>query len=297
MTLEESLKGSIRSVIKEELSINSYVLSKSSEIVGKICKDIYENFKENAIAVKPGIKRYKSNFVEFLEYNGNHKLYVKVNYFHFATNNIYDANKYSINCDYATSFSMKGIYDITVYCYGIGGTVNKAVVQSNVQHELEHIFQEMSGSKKIGEFDEVYALAQKNLFSEDKATMYASNLIYYSYAFEQDGYVNSLYAELIDKDEPMPRWEDIKDTSAYVALSMIRKALRVVEKNKSNNKILNAVQQYGFAVEDLLKQGKTAEKRLLTKIGKVLIKIRKDKEAQGIKFECTNPKFLPYFID
>lgn len=294
-----ALKSDLRKVIKEELSINNDVMVATNSLARNVVDDVMSNFKTMAKSLKPGIKVYDGSGRYTVIFNGHVvKISIGVKYFHFSNKEIYETYKYEIDCNYATS-SSDGRYNfINLYCYGINGTPNITEIKASLQHEIEHLYQANRGDKKISTFDKVYDIAARNLFNKgNKALMYLSNIIYYSYEYEQDGYVNGLYSELINNENPTPRWEDIKESSAYVGIMVLRKSLRIIEKNREKKSVTDtALNNFSMDVETIISMGKKAEKRFLQKIGKVLIKVRKDREEKGVKFENTKPWITDYFL-
>lgn len=126
--------------------------------------------------------------------------------------------------------------------------------------------------------DSIYINASKNLLNDNEALKHVSNVLYYSYSFEQDGYVNGLYADLMTNTSIILSWDNIKDSSAYTGYAMLSKSLEIISKNKDKKSVIDSCNMYNITVNELLKNGYTAKERFIRKIGNVIIKARKDKQ-------------------
>lgn len=289
---ENQINENIKQAIREELSINSQVSDFAYEIYKEVVENISKNYSSNATHLD-GYGIYEFSFKKVFN---EKKVLISVNYFNFKSwSDYYFKSKETIDCKYGTSQSDGDKMNfITVYCYGISGRLDKASTLDTIQHEVEHIFQAISGQKQITIFDSNYSFAAQHLMdNENKILKLISSLVYYSYEYEQDAYVNGLYAMLMNSEYPTPSWDEIKQSEAYTALKKLRTSISVyinpdeAFKRKSED---IARERFGMSLNSILKKAFQADSRLVKKIGKVLIKVKKDK-----KIHENNSGRLTYF--
>lgn len=292
MTDEIKIKYDIRTAINEELSINNDVTSLSNSIFNTI-KDIFSHGKTTNIK-KNGYVECKGNFYQSL--NG-YKINVCFTIFNFRSNEDYEQNiEYlSDNFSYATKADKK-LYFLTVYGYAVNNKLQVEDIVDSIQHEVEHIFQGSIGKKSLNTNDNLY-LSAINHINDGNILGIIANTIYFSYDYEQDAIVNGLYAQLMSSENPVPRWDDIVDTQIYDSIEFLKKSILVLSLKKHwlQDKCRNT---FGITIDNVILNAKKAYKRLINKVGKVLIKVNKDRQInEGFIFRAaSNGKYL-FFLD
>ena len=227
-----------------------------------------------------------NEFVNEIKLNFNIVLY------NFKDKNFYD--KFHEKIDFSSHNSNIGgrVVFITIKGYLISGNLNKEDISDSIQHGINHIFQDINGKVDNEKERKLYYLVLNKLNNKNNIISKLAYGLYYSFNSEQDSYVNGLYAYLMNKGLIVP-WDDIKrDTDAYNAILGIKEAISLINDNNIDNTIIENFSMNRKQMEKFLKNGL---KRLEIKIGKVLIKHRKDyslKEDSIKKIDIYEP--FPY---
>lgn len=284
ITIEETIRKRINESINEELSIADDVYRTSQNIletiINRIQKEPYTKFKE-------GIKIQRFSFNEYLL---SRKIVISVIHYNFGNKYYFEKNSSLINYDDGDRYNI-----IKIFCYSLSGALDRASAMNTIQHEVEHIYQGLKGSKNITQFNSLYTKAiqelNRNTNIENKIL---SNVIYLSYKFEDDGYINGLYGFLMEKEE-LPTFENIKQTPVYKLLLQFREQLNIIIRNKENYNLL-AFNTYGITISSIFKKARNAEKYLINRIGKIIIKVTKDKKSKGNFLATTKGKITDFNI-
>lgn len=290
---EHSIMSGIRKAIREELSVSSAVAESANGIL--------RLFKESFVGGKT--RRTDRGYYVLHECTLTDRILgnsTKIGFriYNFKTQESYDRLKYEIDCDRANSMCNvnRKLCFINVSVHAVENRIDYAQLHDSIQHEVEHIFQTLKGSRALTVPDDKYMSAVTNIYSENKGLKYIANAIYYSYDYEQDAFVNGLYGYLMDSESPIPQWSDITESDAYVAVEMLRKSIRVLTKNRQKlaERCMNV---FGISIDDVISNAVSAERRLLGKIGKVLIKVRNDKALnEGFRILASTDGRIRYFI-
>ena len=278
----------LKQIIKEELSVNNEVIM----VVQKICNKIIKIVPtvEGEILKNRVVKR-KFHFSETIL---NNKISIQVINYNFVTPDEISRNP-KLDYETSTSSSDGGKYNfLFINCYSVNGEINRKSLFDTVYHEIEHIFQAQKGNKQIKTFDALYHMLPQYLNCKNYPLKYASRILYCSYAYEQDAFVNGLYG-FISQLGIIPQWKDIKTSQAYKSLENLRNALSFLQKNINNEKYNDEIKKvFGYTISQILKIGKQTEKRFLEKVGKVLIKHRNEILFENIIIR-TNNGITKYF--
>ena len=184
----------LKKVIQEELGINNKVVEISKEIYDKILENITN------IGVEKNDTFSKQN-ISFSYNIDDCKITISVTY-----RNFYDKESFNFhNKPYITEggsvMVSKNLFFCFLNIYGISGTIAKDKAIETIQHEIEHIFQQKQMGKRFGN-ENMYAKIKSDFDSDDEDRSKVGLLLYYSLKSEQEGFVNGLYAYLMDKNEP-----------------------------------------------------------------------------------------------
>ena len=295
MKIDNIIKYELNEAISEEMGIADTVKEEGERFANKV-KDVIrmqepkkENVADNVI----------KNSYSFYENIMNEKFNVSLAYYNFLTRESFEVNSQNIDYNSAQLISDgKRVRFLIIKCYGISGGLDASSLYDSVYHELSHYYQGISGNNEIFNDDPKYMTASSYLRSNVKAERDISLLYYYSKRFEGDGYVNGLYGTLTALNNPIPRYEDIENTDAYTAIKQFKFCLIEVSENSENKEYQNFCRsKYGMSLSKLLKIAYTSYYRFMRNIGRVLIKIRKDKINEGIHFGIsTNGAQCPLII-
>lgn len=259
-------ESQLKTLINEELGISSDIIKKTNEIF---------TFIEN------GISNNKENVKKFDNYSIN-KFSVKFDFFDTIVNcsvecyNYYTKEYYEYsNIDTSAwsvytgkRFSFMGII---VPC--ISGKIVKEETMDSLQHELEHLYQQVMMKKPFSN-KEIYAQLKTDRYSEDEIIRKTANLVYGCLVSEQDGFVNGLYSYLMS----LPIFfsmEALKESSTWELYSEM---VSTFNEFKNNQKFIDELKHYKFTKNKVVQ----SLNRFITKIGKVIVKVQQDKyKKQG----------------
>lgn len=279
--LEEKINNIFLLFLNEEKCINNDVEDKTKEIIN-VLKQYISNKEYEIISYNNGIKKVKFSFkINFKEQN------IGFNVIHYNFDDIHVFNREKNNLDLSSAKSIffgKNVWYINLTSYSISGGLKVSDVQDSIQHELNHIFQAAIGSKALLNFnnDFLYNIALKHLQNENEIYKKIAWLLYYAYDFEQDGFVNGLYAYLNNEEHNIPRWEEIRETEIYNAIIILRDNIRFLKKKEFSEKEKKEIKNvFKININEIIKFGERGLKRLLKKMYNVLRKMQNDK---GIKF-------------
>ena len=279
MTIEENIKKKLNNAINEELSVSNDVYNTSLNILLKINKYIKKTeYKQ----IKKGIKIQEFSFHETIL---NKKILVEVIHYNFGNNEYFEQYETEITYSDGSSISDGNrLNNIKISCYSISNKFYSDNAMDVIQHEVEHVFQGIKGSKIITNFNKLYDTATNGLQSNNLKLKILSNIVYLSYKFEIDAYINGLYGYLMQK-EGIPTYEDIKKRPLYVNLKVFRRQLSIISKDKEYENISSTF--FGIPLKKIIKNSLNAENYLINKLGKILIKVQQDKEKQGLGYLTT----------
>lgn len=287
-------KNILNEIIYEELSISGDVQKASIDIWNQILEKL-PNIKTTKIEDFNGVKIGNYNFSTIIY---GEKVSVYINLYVFDTKKSFDEHKDKV--EYLGANSMYSI-QLKWVVFNIPMVSDEVIcvdeVKDEIQHELEHIYQGKQGSFGVLNTDYDYKKAQNLVYHHNENVAYIARLIYLSKTYEQDAYVNGLYAYLMAQEEPMPKikWDIVKESDAYCLLMQLRKAIELLENPTVEIKYicLNFFKKSPYI---LYKLGKATEFRFVRKIGKVLAKYHKDiREKYSIQ-EHSFIKIKPFYF-
>ena len=295
MELDNIIRYELNEAISEEMGIADTVKKEGERFSEKI-KNLIKTQDAKKETVTDNVIK---NSYDFYDDIMNENFNVSVVYYNFLTRESFEINSQNIDYNSAQLISDgKKVRFLIIKCYGISGGLDISSLYDSVYHELSHYYQGIYGNKEIFDDDPKYMTASSYLRSSVKMERDISLLYYYSKRFEGDGYVNGLYGSLTALNNPIPKYDDIKNTDAYMAIKQFRFCLTEVSENSENKEYQNFCQKkYGVSLSKLLKMAYTSYYRFMRNIGRVLMKIRKDKINEGIHFGIsTNRKTCPLII-
>lgn len=294
VSLNEHVKQRIKIVINEELGI--------AEKVKMAVYDVIEQIKEslkNPITTKMlynNVKLVNSK----LKVDGFEKIVnVYVNYYNF-----YDKRAFYEHCN---EYEIEGGRYIgkrmvEINCYGISGGIDEQKlfdsVYDTIGHEMEHQYQGFNGSYGLNNGVPLYDIVSYYIgYADGTIERIIADMLYGSFDFEQDAFVNGMYFYLKKIGDIIPEWSDVMDTDAYHRLCKMKIGYKKLQNNINNPEWIKICKK-GFKKNpsDILHIVYGGIKRLESKIGKVFIKLRKDfiEESNDFPYHMLRNK---YFLD
>ena len=231
LLLEEYIDNYFLKIIEEEKCINDEVRDMAYNMTVEITNEI-KNKKEKYIFFSDGVHRL--NVTNKCNFKGI-GVTIETKYIHFDGPKYYrEYSKEHIVSDAKSIFISEKICFIKVTSYGISGKINENDIRDSLQHEFNHIFQSIIGSKSLLNFksDFLYNIATNNLSNKDELIKKIAWLLYYSYDFEQDGFINGLYGYYNSNESKVPQWDDIREMEIYNAIKCLKDNIKYLKEGK-----------------------------------------------------------------
>lgn len=258
----------IRKVVSEELGIKDEMYEKALSV--------YENIKTDIP------KREKTFTDDFELVSGTvstdiEGLKVRVQYYcrNFYSQDTIDTYGIENLTTGGSAYLDKRFIMCTVNFYALNGSACKQKALETIQHEIEHVFQEIKADKRIPNSN-FYAKMRTDMESQDEVRRKVARLIYGCLKSEQEGFVNGLYSFcMVDDFTAGPyTYNNIDGSEAYKLYDELKKNFFELRKNPEMQKILS---EYKWTVDDVGKK----MKNFIHRIGRVLIKVNNDKNKLG----------------
>lgn len=260
----------LRKVIKEELGISDKVTEISKMFFSEIMDRIptAEEKEKNDVMIK---KEFSLTFSV-----DDVKISCGVAYRNFLSK---DFSKI-YNTPYITDGSSAQISNKLFFCFinifAVCGALNKEKAMETIQHEVEHIFQQIRMGRSFGG-DSLYAKIKTDMESEYENRSKVARLLYYTLKPEQEGFINGLYAFLMDSMEPYTE-ELLKKSEAWGSYVFSRNTFEELKDNPDMKRVFNEYfNDYGITIGKI----ETELDNLLHRIGRAVIKVKQDKAKQG----------------
>lgn len=263
---EEQLKI----VIKEELGILQDIHDEAIRIYNSIISDLPNREKikheNNNIVYQKG--RVKANVIGH-EFNLN---YCYRNFINKETiDEIGEENLVTGNSAYLGKYNVL----CTVNFYGINGSIVKSKALEIIQHELEHILQEFRAQKTIPN-NMFYAKMRTDMESPNENRKKIGRLIYGCLKSEQEGFVNGLYSYCMVDDFQTPPYS-YDNIGKSETGKLYNEIIGYFNELKNNIEMQVILKEYRWSIKKIEKHINNFIKR----IGRVLIKVNKDKFEKG----------------
>ena len=175
---------------------------------------------------------------------------------------------------------------ITIQIPLFHGMVLKNSVYRTLHHELEHLYQVVKkGNASWGKYKEVYnksieLFGKTNDYATDRICQY----IYSCSTFEQDAFVNDLYAQLMRVPFFSEKYvtEAVYNSNSYKALNIIRDVKADMTNPNNGTDYTKAMNEFNRPHRWFVYLGNNAEKRLIQKIRHVIVKSGIDRMGREI---------------
>lgn len=246
--------------LKESMGISNVVLNATKEILSAIIKDAKRLNWNNDI--KQGEFKLEVNAL------GNTPLYIRY-LIHYA--------KTLTNAKGLKGCSSNGT------SLGVGNLVYVEETRKFVdykgllQHEVEHIYQALHKGdllKKGTTEEEVYDVARQLRNSKNAIEKIVGTTIYYSFRFERDAYINSIYRDILNNPQQNPQIT-LKKNSVYQNIQVIKDY--ILENSSWDEKYERIVNLYfGQSLDWFIKIAQKVYKEYMNKIGKMLTRASDD---------------------
>ena len=274
--------------IKEELSINNEILSLTNKLGAELISKLNTTEK---FSLGNGITRELFK-LEPITLNG-FEITVSVLNIDFRDRKCFSDNYNNfetyINSSITSPLMEKKMFFIYLHTCSISGGLKKDISLDNLQHELEHCYQSSITNTLLPK-DDNYSIALKTIngnMDEKELEYIISEALYYSYSFEQDGYVNGLYQYLVNSEEPVFDLFDIVDNSACKAYFKLKDYISIIESSDENEVSEILRRKYKISYRKYVSILHKAEKRFIKKIGNVLALHRMQAIKNGVMLsEC-----------
>lgn len=283
------LINEINNVIFEELTINHNVKTNTKEIFTLIKNEFLKNYT-NGDFNNEGYKivSFKKSYI--LHYicnddNCNETIKLIVNVFCFNNErSIKNAEiKYGFKSNGITLFRKLGennlLCNISFDIPAIGNQIIEKELYNVVQHELNHVFQQIYANDNY-QFDNRYFSSINKLNSTNVQQKEIAQLIYYLQTEEISSFVNGMYGEVTQIFKSKNNTEDINDlikqSETWNIMVNCQNYLNNLINSQNISELNNILQNYDITYDKFIKIYSKKLNILKKKIGKCIIKIKMD---------------------
>lgn len=260
------LEDYIRELVKEELGVAIEVTKVSEQIFQDILVDlrIQKPEKTEICFIKTGSVNSSLDNINF-----------KVNYIcrNFSDKKLIEDFDIAALTEGGSVFLNKSFVFVNVNLIAFNGTVDSKEALNTIQHEIEHIYQQLKANKRIPSDDLKYAKMKTDLEGDDEMRKNVARLVYLCYKSEQEGFINGTYAWCMTNDAITPpyKYENIKNSPAGKLYIEMQELNEKVFNNKKMSDIIT--KEYNLNQKQVNKMMREFAKRL----GRVLVKVNFDK--------------------
>ena len=176
-----------------------------------------------------------------------------------------------------TSYN-KSINTLSIVVLAIRGVIDSNTLEDSIAHELTHNFQTHLKGDELLSNDNIkakYQAANRNFVSSSESVRVIASVLYLTYKFEQDAFLNGAYAYIISEYE---KGNDItgayEKTAAYNSLHSLRYYLNIMQNAMANNRIGETTKQhckseYNLSFEKIITIGEKAYSRYSRKLARM----------------------------
>lgn len=270
----------LNKVIAEELGISRIVWTVSNKIYSLIEKSFRENYPTQKEEKSDGVWMIRNDF-EYYFPNVEKEITIRYEIVNFK--NAQHMDLYATSCDIRNDgYSMaqffknidkrkKGVLGfgtIAVYGVAISGTIQKNALMDTIQHEVEHLYQQIMMGKEFG--DEGIGVITNSLSSKNKFVKTVALFLYMSLKSEQEGFANGLYAYCHENFTAFP--EKYKESPAYEMLQNLDKGLELFKENigsKGLKDALNEFWQFNLTAKNIIPFCEKVMRQCIRRFGRV----------------------------
>lgn len=260
-------------LLSEESGISEIVTNKKEEVFNLIVNALK---KDDNINEKNEFYSYTKLHIDF--YFFENKVSCDIDCYNYFSKEYYDfanIDNYGWSVFINKRLSLMGLI---IPC--ISGTIVKKDAMDSIQHELEHLYQQIMMGK-IFKDSYKYANIKTNRNSNDEIVRKTAELVYGCIKSEQDGFINGLYAYLMAMPK-MVSWETLKETPAWKLYSNIVETYNLY---KDHPLFITELKKYKVNQNNIFK----AINNFIKKIGRTYNKVLNDKmEKQGWRTKNFN---------
>lgn len=259
------INESFKKVLKEEQGIADDVEKTSQEVFDLIKQSI-----KNKEYSKNDYGQYVGN-IKFKFLNTNVSL--SYEYVNFKSKTEYDYSSKG-KLGYGSSvFIDKRLSLVNVQVCAVNGSIVKDITVDTVQHELEHIYQQLKMGREFGGSLKYARIKNDMQYPNESIQKKASILVYGCFKSEQEGYANGLYSFLMSKMGA--------DVDSYVyespAWKLYKTMRNIFEELKINSELYTYIcKKYNL---NMLKIERCLN-NFLHRIARIVLKARYDKYAK-----------------
>ena len=289
--------NTFNNLLTEEMCIIRNVQSDTRVIVAKIKLSI-KNTSSSPTSFD--MTTYKNGSFQIdvtISVDGNvspSSIIIKVNWYYFSFSDGQTKKDYITKIPMRTSYN-KRMNTLSVVVLAINGIIDNNTLEDSVAHELTHNFQSiLKGGELLNDKTKAnYQTANRNFASNSENVRIIASVIYLTYKFEQDAFLNGAYAYILSEYE---KNYDITDayekTEAYNSLQSLRYYLDIMHDALSNNHVGSVTKhhcksEYNMSFEKILAIGEKAYSRYSRKLARMYAQALADIRNKNISESDT----------
>lgn len=282
--IRDKIENDVNTIIKEELGIAAEVKNLTDKILN-IIKEKINTVK--SVVFDDGAGR---KFGDFTIDAFGKTLTVFFENYNFKDKSFYEKCLKKYGESFLDSMSnqyymrSKLVYNsIIIKIVSISGYFKDSVVVQDIQHELEHIFQQTKIGRSFSN-DELYNLVKSNIYSVNEFEHNVAIVLYMSFKFEIEGFANGLYAYIEKHKHKLNINSLFHESDAYEKLEQINNSLKFIKDNINNKNLDYVLQKYNeFNInkKNIIKIGEKTIHEMNYRFGRAYIKARDDLMKEG----------------
>lgn len=143
---------------------------------------------------------------------------------------------------------------ISINVVSISGHFKDNIVAQDIQHELEHIFQQTKINSSFNDND-FYNLVRNNVYSNNQFEHHVAMILYMSFKYEIEGFANGLYAYIKKHEHALNINNYFHESDAYEKLEQVNISLEFIKNNISTinlKTVLEKYNQFGVNLENII---------------------------------------------
>lgn len=292
MEIENKLKEKIRSLVNEGISEISEDIKEwnitleeakgvSYEVENEVKKIVSElQIYVNNIPIDYTKNNFQTKRIETEKKVFGLNINFKITFYFFKNNDVYVQNQEYTKALYKYIPSSQTVY---ISIYVIGNKIVRNTFNSKIAHEIRHTNQYKKTSKS--NTDLLHPIKYYKIVQDIKENGFPSiiaHIKYLSSKYEQEAYGEELYNELMYSDEPPEVY--FRETNSYMAYNALKKCIKIVQTNKDNQKLLEALTKWGYNYNDFLKKAQYSQQNFIKRLSRIIVQVQEDKID-------TNPQF------
>lgn len=225
---------------------------------------------------------------------------INVKWYYFSFSDEQTKEQTILKIPMRTSYNRK-LNTLSVVVLAIKGVIDSRTLEDSIAHELTHNFQTQLKGNELLSNDNIkssYQAVNKNFTNNNEGIRVIAKILYLTYKFEQDAFLNGAYAYIMAENE---KGNDITNayekTEAYISLHSMRHYLDVMKSALVNKRVGEYTKkhcevEYQMSFEKIINIGEKSYSRYARKLARMyaqaLSDIRNKNIMEGLTYHTMH---------